>query len=90
MTQLDKMRRSRRNEAPYLCCIDRICQGFALVERLEESIKALGQFNDCLSRVDMGNEYIHRLGQSWLEALGPLYLHRLGPSALFLFAVLRS
>ena len=69
--RLDTTRRIGTNEAsPYLCCIDRICQRFALIERLEERIEALGRFNNSLSRVVMG---IYT--SSW-----PLFAGGFGPS----------
>ena len=59
MTQSDTTRRMRRKESSYLCCIDRICQRLALVERLKESIEALGHINDGLLRFDIDmNAYI--------------------------------
>lgn len=59
MKRLDRRRRARRNETAYLCCIDGICQRFALVERLEESIEALAPFNNSLTKFGVGmNAYI--------------------------------
>ena len=89
ITQLETTKVSRKNEASYLCCIDRICQRFAVVERLEESIEALGRFNTSLLRFDM-EECIHHLGHSSLEALGLLDVHHLRSQPLFLSAGLLS
>lgn len=71
MMRLDTTRRIGINKASsYLCCINRICQRFALVERLEESIEALGRVNHSLSRFDMG-----RYTSSW-----PLFAGGFGPT----------
>ena len=44
-------------ELYYLCCVNGICQRFALVERPEKGIEALGRINDSLSDSVM-NAYI--------------------------------
>lgn len=53
-TQLDTRMIARRNETAYLCRVDGICQRFALVERLEESIESLGPFNNSPTMFDEG------------------------------------
>ncbi len=58
-TELNTTIGTQKNEASYFCCVDRICQGFALVERVEESIEALARFNDSFLNFDVGmNAYI--------------------------------
>ena len=89
MMQSDTTRRIRRKESSYLCCIDRICQRLALVERLKESIEALGHINDSLLRFDIEVGCIHHLGQLSLEALSRLYLYHPRLSLLSLFEALQ-
>ena len=47
---------TRRSTAAHLCCINRICQRFALVERLEERIETLERFNTSFSRFDIAKK----------------------------------
>lgn len=66
MKQLDTRRNARRKEKAYLCCIDGICQRFALVKRLKESVEALAPFNNRITRFDVGmNAYINLTTLGW-------------------------